>query len=148
MIGNVLDADLEEIRNLIADAVRGNVATCEKDAAFLIDDIGSSLSWWLQNKGSALHLKYLKDDKILGVILIKNCWNLTNLFVLPARQGLGVGRALATAGLDACRETAPKGKVQVNSSSNAVGFYERLGFEQTGPGIERPGGCVPLQYCF
>jgi len=148
MITTVLDADLEEVRHLIEGAVRANVASSDEEAAFLIDDIGSSLSWWLQNKDSALHLKYVQDGKILGVILIKEYWNLTNLFVYPSHQGMGIGRALFLATLEACRAHSPKHKLQVNSSANAVGFYESLGFEQTGPGIDRPSGCVPFEHGF
>lgn len=148
VISTVQDVDVEEIRNLIAAAVRQNVTSSEAEAAFLIDDIDFSLTWWLDNKDSALHLKYERDGRILGVILIKKFWNLTNLFVHPDNQGMGIGRALVLAGFDACRERSPKGKLHVNSSANAVGFYKRLGFEQTGPGIDRPGGCVPLEYIF
>ena len=145
-IDTVQDADLEEIRGVIAAAVRQSVASSEEDAAFLIDDIGSSLVWWSGNKDSTLHLKYVQGGRIVGVILIKKYWNLTNLFVHPSHQGAGIGRALVLAGLDACRETSPKGKLQVNSSANAVGFYTKVGFRQTGPGIHRPGGCVPMDY--
>lgn len=147
-ICTVQDAELEEIRDLIAAAVRRNVASSEEDAAFLIDDIGSSLDRWPGNKDSSVHLKYVEGGRILGVILIKRYWNLTHLFVHPSRQGAGTGRALLLAGLDACRDSSPKGKLQVNSSTNAVGFYKKLGFRQTGPGIDRPGGCVPLEYVF
>lgn len=146
MIRTVQDADLDEIRNLIAAAVQENVASSQEDAAFLMDDIDTSLTWWLGNKELALHLNWVQDDSIVGVILIKKYWNLTNLFVHPSHQGQGIGRALVLAGLEACRNRSPKGKLQVNSSANAVSFYTRLGFEQTGPGIDRPGGCVPLEY--
>ncbi len=124
------------------------MARSAQDAAFLIDDIDSSLTWWSGNKNSALHLKYVQDGRILGVILIKEFWNLTNLLVHPDRQGVGIGQKLMLAGFDACRERSPKGRLLVNSSANAVGFYKRLGFEQTGPGIDRPGGCVPLEFVF
>ncbi|MDA0285593.1 MAG: GNAT family N-acetyltransferase [Planctomycetota bacterium] len=148
MISNVQVADLEEIRNVIADAVQENVASSDDEAVFLIDDIDSSLSWWLKHKDSTQHLKFSQDGRILGVILIKKHWNLTNLFVHPSHQGKGIGRALVLAGLEACRDRSPKGKLQVNSSANAVDFYKRLGFERAGPEIDRPGGCVPLEYLF
>jgi hypothetical protein len=40
MISTVQDDDLEEIRNLIAAAVKQNVTSLEEDATFVIDDIG------------------------------------------------------------------------------------------------------------
>ncbi len=148
MIDAVRDSDLEEIRQLIEAAVRTDVAGTEEEAAFLVADIGANLDWWLHNKESALHWKFVQDNRILGVILIKKYWNLTNLFVHPNHQGQGVGGALLAAGLESCRSRSPRGKLQVNSSANAVGFYKSMGFVQTGPGINRPGGCVPLEFLF
>ena len=55
-------------------------------------------------------------------------------------------RALFEAILESCRANSPKRKILVNSSANAVGLYESVGFKQTGPGIDRAGGCVPLEY--
>ncbi len=90
MISSVHDADLEEVRSLIAAAVRQNVTNSEEEATFLIHGIESSLTWWLDAKESALHLKYAQDGRILGDILIKEFWNLTNLFVHPDNQGEGI----------------------------------------------------------
>ena len=51
------------------------------------------------------------------------------LFVLPAHQRAGVGRAL----LDILRRENPDSEFTVNSSPNAVSAYQRFGFEATGP---------------
>ena len=37
-------------------------------------------------------------------------------------------------------------KIRLYSSNNAIGFYLNMGFRQTGPGIDRPGGCLPFEY--
>lgn len=142
MIFSVQETDLEEVRKLIAAAVRQNVASSEEDATFLIDDIDSSLTWWSGNKDSTLHLKYEQDGRILGVILIKEFWNLTNLFVHPDSHGAGIGRALMQAGFDACRERSPKGKLLVNSSANAVRFFSTGGSDSNRSAPESTGPVV------
>ncbi len=141
-------ADLPRIRSLIAAAIRGSVASNEDDAAFLIADIDKSLAWWKSHQAKALHLKYVEAGKIAGVVLVKEFWNLTNLFVSPEHQQQGIGRRLLLNALEGCRERSPRGAVLVNSSTHAVAFYKRMGFVQVGPGRDLPGGCVPFRYDF
>ena len=144
----VAESDLPAIRSLIEAAIRDSVAASEEEAQFLIEDIGHSLDGWREHPQDALHLKAFSPEGVLGVILVKEYWNLTNLFVKPAYQGKGIGRCLVEKALNECRRRSPRGAVLVNSSTVAVPFYRRLGFSQTGPGKDRPGGCVPFQYAF
>jgi len=148
MIRTVDDADLPEVRDLIEACVRQDVARTGDEAEFLVADIDESLSWWRGNRTEGLHLKFVENDRILGVVLVKHHWNLTNLFVHPDAQGRGIGRSLVETVLKHCRDLSPRSKLLVNSSANAVGFYQALGFHQTGPGRDRPGGCVPFEYGF
>lgn len=140
--------DLPRIRALISSAVRTSVAKSPEEAEFLIADIDQSLEWWQDNRDASLHLKCVEPGALTGVILVKEFWNLTNLFVAPDYQGRGIGRLLLGEALKVCRSRSPRGAVLVNSSTYAVGFYERMQFVQTGPGKERPGGCVPFRYGF
>lgn len=144
----VLLSDLPEISALIASAVRHSVAQSEGEARFLMDDIARCLDAWAREPEQSIHLKYTLDDTIGGIVLVKKYWNLQLLCVDPRYQGRGIGRALIQTVLPECRARSPKGKLMVNSSSGAVGFYATLGFSQTGPGIDRPGGAVPLEYPF
>lgn len=144
----VLVSELAEISDLIASAIRHAVAQSEEEARFLIEDIARCLNAWASDPGQSIHLKYTLDDTIAGIVLVKKYWNLQLLYVDPRYQGRGIGRALIQAVLPECRARSPKGKLMVNSSSGAVPFYVALGFSQTGPGIERPGGAVPLEYSF
>lgn len=148
LLETVTVEDLPAIRGLIASAVLDSVAQTEQEAFFLLNDIGTSLEWWLENPDDSLHLKYSHAGSIVGVVLVKHFWNLTNLFVAPGHQGRGIGRILVTEALNVCRTRSPRSAVLVNSSANAVGFYERLGFTQTGPGEDRTGGSVPFSYGF
>jgi ribosomal protein S18 acetylase RimI-like enzyme len=147
-IAPVETADLPGIRRLIEAAIRGGVAQTEAEVAFLLDDIGQSLDEWVAAPAGKLHLKYVEGGTIVGVILVKDWWNLTNLFVDPGCQRRGVGRALMTYVLAECRGRSPRAALLVNSSANAVGFYRRLGFVASGEPRDRIGGCVPLRYDF
>ncbi len=131
-ISGVRTADLPGVRSLIAAAIRGSVADTEADAEFLIADINETLDKWLSEPEDSVHLKYEVGGEILGVALVKKFWNLSNLFVAPARQRQGIGRALINEVLRACRLASPRGKVEVNSSQVAVPFYESQGFRRTG----------------
>jgi GNAT superfamily N-acetyltransferase len=144
----VAPTDLRAIAGLIASAIRHSVARTEEEAEFLINDIGESLDWWLAHPSDALHLKCCRHRSIAGVILVKEFWNLTNLFVAPAHQHQGIGRQLLAHAIEACRTRSPRGALLVNSSTHATGFYERMGFRQNGPGRDLPGGCVPYRYTF
>ncbi len=148
MIEPVEAPDIPEIQRLIESAIRESVADSDEDAVYLIDDIQVSIDWWQENPGKCLHLKCVDDGEVVGVILVKDYWNLVNLFVSPAMHRQGIGRNLFFAVEPLCREQSPRGRIQVNSSANAVGFYKAIGFHQTGPGRNRPGGCVPLEYVF
>jgi len=122
--------------------------TTNEDAEFLVTDIFESLEWWQDHKKESIHLKYSSEGNIVGVVLVKEFWNLTNLFVLPTQYRHGIGCALLQEVLGVCEGRSPRDKIQVNSSTNAVKFYEAMGFKQTGPGKDRPGGCVPFEYGF
>lgn len=146
LIDDVTVADLSEVRALTESAIHASVADPDHEAEFLINDIEKSLVWWQDHPEQSIHLKYLDAGKIVGVILVKDFWNLANLFVLPSHQRRGVGRALIEEVIRLCGDRSPRAKIQLNSSSYAVPFYEAVGFTQTGPGRDRPGGCVPFEY--
>jgi GNAT superfamily N-acetyltransferase len=80
------------------------------------------------------------------VILVKNDGGLCNLFVHPSCYKQGIGRALFQAAVSICKEKPDIRKIQLNSSTFAAGFYEAVGFVQTGPALDRPGGCIPYEY--
>lgn len=144
----VAEDDLPAIRTLIAAAIRHSVAHSEAEARFLIEDVHGSLDSWRDHPADALHLRCSSAGSVVGVVLVKEYWNLTNLFVAPDHQGRGIGRLLLEAAMEACRTRSPRGALLLNSSTVACGFYERLGFRQTGPGRDRPGGCVPYRRDF
>ncbi len=142
----VVPADLPAVRALIAAAIRGSVARSEDEALFLIADIEESLAAWQAHPQRCVHLKCEVDGQLAGVVLVKDHWNLTNLFVAPPHQRRGIGRSLLTEAIARCRPVSPRPALLVHSSTVAVGFYRRMGFVANGEPRDRPGGCVPLRY--
>lgn len=73
-------------------------------------------------------------DDICGVIEVRDHCHISLLFVDSPFQRHGIGRELLRRALRKCRAHNPKLKaVTVNSSPNAVGAYERLGFQASAP---------------
>ena len=141
-------SDLPETRTIIENAIRGRVVHSAQDAQGLVAVIDAILRDWEVDQSESVHLKYVLGGRIVGVALVKNFWNLSSLFVEPAYQRQGVGRALIEAVVRECKLRTAKPVLKVNSSTVAVTFYLSLGFRQMGPGLDRPGGCVPLEYAF
>ncbi|MBL8226447.1 MAG: GNAT family N-acetyltransferase [Chromatiales bacterium] len=143
---DVVPADLPAVRAVIAAAIRTSVARSEEEALFLVSDVEESLTAWQAHPEHCVHLKCRVDGQLAGVILVKDHWNLTNLFVAPPYQGSGIGRLLLTQAIARCRPVSPRPALLVHSSTVAVGFYRRMGFVPNGEPRDRPGGCVPLRY--
>jgi ribosomal protein S18 acetylase RimI-like enzyme len=148
MIEQVTEADLPNLRHLIATALSGPVVSTAEEVTFLMSEINKILEWWAENKEKCIHRKYIDNGAIVGMILVKDFWNLSCLFVAPKHQRRGIGKSLVLEVLPECKERSPDRCIKLNSSTNAVAFYQSLGFEQYGPLKDLPGGCVPLKLDF
>jgi len=144
MIKAVAITDLPAVRDLITTSVMASIPLPDDDQQWLLNGIMESLDRWQAEPETCLHLKYVEGERMLGVLLLKDDWNLVNLFVDPARHGEGIGRALVEAAVQHVR-TIGNPSIRLNSSDFVVEFYRRLGFVQQGPGKDRPGGCVPME---
>lgn len=73
------------------------------------------------------------NDKIVGMIEMRQHRHVSLLFVDRRFQKQGISRELLRRALIICLETKPKLRtISVNSSPNAVNIYEKLGFRQAG----------------
>ena len=80
---------------------------------------GCSSSRWPARRSSRTSSARLERDRAAL---------LTRLYVLPAHQGVGVGRTLLQVTL-ACFPQAPVARLEVESQNEpAIAFYERMGF--------------------
>jgi GNAT superfamily N-acetyltransferase len=144
VINTVTVEDLPAVRRLIESSITHSITLAAAELGWLLGDIMQSLERWQAEPDAFLHLKYVDGDRIVGVLLLNDGWNLVNLFVAPTNYGQGIGRALVAAATEHARATGHDA-LCLNSSDFAVDFYRRLGFVQVGPGKDRPGGCVQME---
>jgi len=148
MLSEIGENDLDELRKLVAESVRDSVIRSDEEATPLIDEIVRSLDDWRESGSLGFHRKYSVANEVAGFIVAQGYGKISHLFVAPGFQGHGIGRSLVEAAVEGCRNCSPHRKIELNSSSAAAGFYEAMGFRRTGPGVDRPGGCIPYVYHF
>ena len=66
----------------------------------LVASCADSVMWWRQHPDSSIHYIYRVDDAVVGAILVKEYWNLSNLFVDPAYHHQGIARKLISKALE------------------------------------------------
>lgn len=121
-------ADAAQLKAFMAAVIAGNVTREEPLLSEIVQNVSGNVDWWLQNPHECVHLKCVDSGRIVGVVLVKDFWNLCSLFVDPSVQGQGIGRLLAETAIEACRGRTPKRAIWLNASPNAVAFYEHIGF--------------------
>ena len=129
---NIVPVEVGEaaaVAHFIERVIRASVAASDKEKEDFIVHTRRNVEAWATAPAAALHLKCADaGGELLGVVMVKQYWNLCHLFVAPGAQGRGLGRALLEAALDGCRAHQVRPYVRLNSARNAVGFYEHLGF--------------------
>jgi GNAT superfamily N-acetyltransferase len=138
--------DAQAIRDFMAQVIVSSVAGTPEVHRETIANVNRNLGIWLEQPERCVHLKAVDDDgALLGVILVKDSWNLCSLFVDPALHRRGIGRALVEAAAGRCRGRGPHQQLMLNAATNAVSFYERLGFVPRVTKQALPPGFVAMQ---
>lgn len=128
MISAVSVAELPKVAELIRRAVLQSVDASDQEKGAFLENIGRNLVWSRDHAELAIHLKSCMGANIVGVVLVKNHWNLCHLFVEPSWQRRGIGKSLISEAIAQCRGKTSRPTIRLNSSRNAVAFYEALGF--------------------
>lgn len=139
--------DADVIRDFMARVILASVDGTPDVHRETIANVNRNLGIWLEQPARCVHLKALDEQcgALLGVILVKDCWNLCSLFVDPALHRRGIGRALVEAAADRCRGRDPHEQFLLNAAPDAVAFYERLGFVARVTKQALPPGFVAMQ---
>ena len=145
MIEPIALHEVSQVAALIERAVRTSGMAADAEKEYFLENIRSNLELWQQNPGNALHLKFIRNGELVGVVMVKSFWNLCHLVVEPEYQKHGIGKALMEAALVACRDRSPRKYVRLNSSRNARKFYKRLGFTLV---PDAPAAYAGVQYEF
>ncbi len=138
--------DLAQALSISHSALQSTGYLSPKEIAELISHIQHNFELCVHQPDRHIFLKCAQQDELQGVILLKDFWNLAELYVAPQAQGKGVGAALLQAALERCRGRSPRGHVRTNASANAVAFYRAFGFVDFPLDRPLPYGCVPLVY--
>lgn len=136
--------DVADIAALIAHVIDVSVDATPQDKAAFLQNTQRNLERWRLDGEQSVHLKCTENGALVGVVLVRDCWNLCHLFVRPDRQSRGAGRALVEAAIARCAGRSEHGYLRLNAARNAVGFYRRLGFTQA-PGDPALHGAVRFE---
>ena len=137
--------DLPALRDIAQIAVMESVDAPKMEKQNILAGITANLSLADSGSISGAFLISEIDASPAGFILVKDYWNLSDLFVLPDHHGEGIGRALWVTALTECEQYSEKNAIRVNSSLNAVEFYESFGFRSMPAKAELPDWIVPLE---
>jgi GNAT superfamily N-acetyltransferase len=124
---------------VITDAVEQDLQ------AAMIENVDANVGVWLKRPGDCVHLVATAQDQVVGVILVKDFWNLCSLFVAKSHRGNGIGRALVAEALALCKGRSSKGALLLNAAPSAVAFYEHLGFTPWQSQQAMPRGITPMR---
>jgi predicted GNAT family N-acyltransferase len=115
-----------------------DIATCRHlRRVVFIDEQGVAESDELDDlDDEAIHLLALINDQPIGsarLLVTDNIGKIGRVCVLKQARGAGVGAALIRAAVDHFRQTPGITKAKLGAQIHALGFYENLGFQATGP---------------
>jgi len=103
----------------------------------------ATLARWLANKTpdfvqrmlahpDSFHVVAEENDQLLGVGAISRNGEIRLLYLLPGAQRRGIGTALYLA-LEQQAKTWGLSRLTAHANTDACAFYERMGFNATGP---------------
>jgi GNAT superfamily N-acetyltransferase len=135
--------DRAAIQMLMVSVIKTSVD--EPHHSETIENVTKNLERWHRDPETCLHIVAQRGNEIIGVILVKEFWNLCSLFVSQECQRQGIGRELVLAAIEGCRARSPKQAINLNSSPRAVAFYKSLGFVHRESSQSLPPGFKPMK---
>ncbi|MFJ2988236.1 GNAT family N-acetyltransferase [Collimonas sp. NPDC087041] len=124
----VVPEKADDVRRLMERVIVANVESDVSVHQDMIVNVNKNLDFWLAHPERCVHINATLDNQIVGIVLVKDFWNLCSLFVDTQAQSRGIGRMLVEAASTACKSRSPKQALLLNAAPNAIRFYEQLGF--------------------
>jgi hypothetical protein len=95
-------------------SIRATLDGTESVVEESVQNVKSNVDYWLANPTECVHLVAESGNRIAGVVLVKDFWNLCSLFVEVSQQRDGIGRALTLAAMQECKGRSPKAEPFLN----------------------------------
>ncbi len=143
-ISEAVLGDVQPIRLLMARVIGRDVDGDEDAVAAMLENVNSNLKYWMDHSECCVQLVARSGSQVVGVILVKNFWNLCSLFVESSLQGQGLGRRLVEAAALRCKDKSEKGAIFLNAAAKAIPFYRTLGFCERESSQSLPEGFLAM----
>ena len=153
MTVTVRQAEQQDAEAAIGVVRRSIVELCVHDH----HDDEETLATWLSNKTPQIFQGWLSNadnfcvvaessGRLLGVGLLRREGKVLLFYLAPGSQRQGVGRAIHVA-LEAKAIQWGLSSLHLESTTDACGFYEALGYKSTGEPVQKYGvlRCFPYQ---
>ncbi|MDO9319445.1 MAG: GNAT family N-acetyltransferase [Gammaproteobacteria bacterium] len=126
--------EAEAIRCLVLDAVRPHKGEDFSEEGWCTFKESNSLPRIVERLQSPDYLSFVceSDDKLVGIIIIKDDTKIDQLFVDPAFRRRGIAKALWNEARQICDSPSGTSEYWVNSSTIGVSMYESFGFLPAG----------------
>ena len=141
-------ADRAALAALIDTVLAASAALTRAQQALLRAHAEDHLHGWLdaaQAGGVSCHLLARgPQGEVVGMVLVREHWQLCSLYVAPHWQGRGLGRALVQAAWRASHGRTDRPLLRLVAAPGAEGFYRRLGFRAVRSLQTLPQGFVAM----
>src|SRR5437868_10902796 len=87
-------ADAPEIRALVNHVIDDTFADDEALRLDVTANVNGNIDLWLAQPDEHVLIKACAGEAIVGMVQVKNFWNLCSLYVHPLAQRQGIGEAL------------------------------------------------------
>jgi GNAT superfamily N-acetyltransferase len=144
-VTSALVEDTDAIRSFMLRVIATSLNASPEVRQAMVDNVNKNVDIWLARPETCVHLKALDEGVLVGVILVKDYWNLCSLFVEPSVHRKGIGRSLVEQAAALCQGRSPKDALILNAATNAISFYKRLGFVSRQSQQELPPGFMAMQ---
>lgn len=121
-----------------------DLATCHalRRQVFVEEQGVAEADEWDGLDGQAIHLLALDGDRPVGtarILIDAETGKIGRVCVLAEARGRGVGAMLIRAALGELRRVPGLRRARLGAQTHAIGFYEGLGFDATGPVYDDAG---------
>ena len=142
---NIEATDFDRLISIARSAILESVTATPVEKVEIIRETRNHLDTALTTAKNVCLKSIIRND-VTGFIIVKEYWNLSDLYVDPRYHQLTHGRMLLQAAIEQCRSVSNKSFIRVNSSLNAQAFYRKFGFTDYQTERALPSTVIPLVF--